>query len=402
MFFGWKIVVVAFVIAFFAFGIGFYSLGIYLVALNARHGWPIAFISLAITVYYVLGASLTAFVGDAFERFGPCRVVSVAVGALGLGVLALPLLERPWQLFVAFGVMAVGWAATSGAAINTLVAPWFDRKRGLAVSIAMNGAAAGGVVIVPLWATLIAARGFATAALVMVGAMMLIVLPLIARYPHRGPEVMGLRPDGAMAGPGDPARRPETMPALPRRELLRSIHFWTISAPFALGLLAQVGFITHQVAYLTPRLGAERAALTLSLTTLAAIIGRLATGVFIDRVDRRLACAANLAVQAVAVVTMIGWPSPSVLYVACALFGLGVGNMTTFPGLVVQVEYPKEHFSRVVSFVVAINQFTFAFGPGLLGAIRDWSGSYTAALAVCVGCEVVAAIVIVMGRRRGP
>ena len=402
MFFGWKIVVVAFVIAFFAFGIGFYSLGIYLVALNARHGWPIAFISLAITVYYVLGASLTAFVGDAFERFGPCRVVSVAVGALGLGVLALPLLERPWQLFVAFGVMAVGWAATSGAAINTLVAPWFDRKRGLAVSIAMNGAAAGGVVIVPLWATLIAARGFATAALVMVGAMMLIVLPLIARYLHRGPEVMGLRPDGAMAGPGDPARRPETMPALPRRELLRSIHFWTISAPFALGLLAQVGFITHQVAYLTPRLGAERAALTLSLTTMAAIIGRLATGVFIDRVDRRLACAANLAVQAVAVVTMIGWPSPSVLYVACALFGLGVGNMTTFPGLVVQVEYPKEHFSRVVSFVVAINQFTFAFGPGLLGAIRDWSGSYTAALAVCVGCEVVAAIVIVMGRRRGP
>ena len=402
MFFGWKIVVVAFVIAFFAFGIGFYSLGIYLVALNARHGWPIAFISLAITVYYVLGASLTAFVGDAFERFGPCRVVSVAVGALGLGVLALPLLERPWQLFVAFGVMAVGWAATSGAAINTLVAPWFDRKRGLAVSIAMNGAAAGGVVIVPLWATLIAARGFATAALVMVGAMMLIVLPLIARYLHRGPEVMGLRPDGAMAGPGDPARRPETMPALPRRELLRSIHFWTISAPFALGLLAQVGFITHQVAYLTPRLGAERAALTLSLTTLAAILGRLATGVFIDRVDRRLACAANLAVQAVAVVTMIGWPSPSVLYVACALFGLGVGNMTTFPGLVVQVEYPKEHFGRVVSFVVAINQFTFAFGPGLLGAIRDWSGSYTAALAVCVGCEVVAAIVIVMGRRRGP
>jgi len=402
VFFGWKIVVVAFVIAFFAFGIGFYSLGIYLVALNARHGWPIAFISLAITVYYVLGASLTAFVGDAFERFGPCRVVSVAVGALGLGVLALPLLERPWQLFVAFGVMAVGWAATSGAAINTLVAPWFDRKRGLAVSIAMNGAAAGGVIIVPLWATLIAARGFATAALVMVGAMMLIVLPLIARYLHRGPEVMGLRRDGAMAGPGDPARRPETMPALPRRELLRSIHFWTISAPFALGLLAQVGFITHQVAYLTPRLGAERAALTLSLTTLAAIIGRLATGVFIDRVDRRLACAANLAVQAVAVVTMIGWPSPSVLYVACALFGLGVGNMTTFPGLVVQVEYPKEHFSRVVSFVVAINQFTFAFGPGLLGAIRDWSGSYAAALAVCVGCEVVAAIVIVMGRRRGP
>jgi MFS family permease len=400
VFFGWKIVFLAFVVAFFAFGTGFYSLGIYLVALNARHGWSIAFISLAITVYYVLGASLTAFVGDAFERFGPRRVVSVAVGALGLGVLALPLLERPWQLFAAFGVMAVGWAATSGAAINTMVAPWFDRKRGLAVSIAMNGAAAGGVVIVPLWAALIAACGFATAAFVLVGGMMLLVLPLVARYLRRGPEVLGLRPDGAVAGPADQAPPPGTTPVLPRRDLLRSGHFWTISAPFALGLLAQVGFITHQVAYLTPRLGAERAALALSLTSLAAIIGRLVTGVFIDRVDRRLATAANLAVQAVALVAMIRWPSPSILYVACALFGLGVGNMTTLPGLVVQVEYPREHFSRVVSFVVAINQFTFAFGPGLLGAVRDWTGSYTAALAVCVGCEVVAAVVILMGRRR--
>jgi MFS family permease len=400
VFFGWKIVFLAFVIAFFAFGIGFYSLGIYLVALNARHGWPIAFISSAITVYFVLGASLTAFVGDAFERFGPRKVVSVAVGALGLGVLALPLLERPWQLFVAFGVMAVGWAATSGASINTMVAPWFDRKRGLAVSIAMNGAAAGGVVIVPLWAALITGRGFAGAALVLVSGMLLIVLPLVARYLHRGPEVMGLRPDGAVGAPADQARPSGTVPVLRRRDLLRSGHFWTISAPFALGLLAQVGFITHQVAYLTPRLGAERAALAMSLTTLAAIIGRIVTGVFVDRVDRRLACAANLAVQAVAVVAMIRWPAPSVLYVACALFGLGVGNMTTLPGLVVQVEYPKEHFSRVVSFVVAINQFTFAFGPGLLGVIRDWSGSYTAALAACVGCEVVAAIVILMGRRR--
>lgn len=400
MFFGWKIVVLAFVIAFFAFGTGFYSLGVYLVTLNARLGWSIASISFAITAYYVLGASLTAFVGDALERFGPRKVVGVAVGALGLGILALPHLERPWQLYAAFAVMAVGWAATSGAAINTLIAPWFERRRGLAVSIAMNGAAAGGLVMVPVWTALIAAYGFGRAALLVVGGMLLILLPLVVRYLHPGPEVLGLRPDGAAAGPGDEARPPRSIAPLPRSALLRSGHFWTISAPFALGLLAQVGFITHQVAYLTPGLGAEGAAFAVSLTTLAAIVGRLLTGVFIDQVDRRLATAANLAIQAVALAAMIRWPSPSVLYGACALFGLGLGNMTTFPAFVVQVEYPREHFSRVVSLVVAINQFTFAFGPGLLGAIRDWSGSYTAALAVCIGCELAAALVIVMGRRR--
>ena len=64
---------------------------------------------------------------------------------------------------------------------------------------------------------------------------------------------------------------------------------------------------------------------------------------------------------------MIRWPAPSILYGASALFGRGVGNMTTFPALVVQVEYSGEHFGRMVSLVVAINQFTFAFGPRLLG-----------------------------------
>lgn len=403
LFFGWKIVFLAFVIAFFGFGLGLYSMGIFLFALNQRHGWPLSLISSAITVYYVLGASLTAFVGDAFERIGPRKVVLFAVGALGLGVLALPQVERPWQLLVAFGVMAFGWAATSGAAINILVAPWFDKKRGLAVSVAMNGAPAGGMVMVPLWTVLIASLGFSTAALIMVGAMVVIVLPLVARHLHRRPEDLGLGPDGAELG--TPARADQggvqtTATALPRAELFRSGHFWTISVPFALGLFAQVGFLTHQVAYLTPRVGAERAALAVSLTTLAAIMGRLLTGSFIDRVDRRVASCANFAVQAVAVVAMIGWPSPAVLYVGCMLFGLGVGNMTTFPALVVQVEYPKEHFSRVVSLIVAINQFTFAFGPAVLGALRDWSGSYAAALALCAGCEVVAATVIVLGRPR--
>src|SRR5712691_517462 len=297
IFFGWKVVAVTSLVAFFGFGSGFYSQGVYLVVLHERHGWPIAFISLAITVYFVLGAAITAFVGDALERFGPRTVVLVAVAALGAGVLALPRLERPWHLYVAFAVMAVGWGGTSGAAINALVAPWFEKKRGLAVSIAFNGATAGGVIMVPLWIALIAAIGFSSAASIVVGAMVVILVPLAARYMYRRPQELGLRPDGAAdrveAAPAVPRGEPRWPGALRRTELIRSRNFWTISAPFALGLLAQVGFLTHQMAYVKPRLGAEGAALAVSLTTFAAIVGRLLTGLFIDRVDRRVAASCN-------------------------------------------------------------------------------------------------------------
>jgi MFS family permease len=61
----------------------------------------------------------------------------------------------------------------------------------------------------------------------------------------------------------------------------------------------------------------------------------------------------------------------------------------------VQVEYPKAHFRRVVSLIVAINQFTFAFGPALLGWARDRWGSYSVALGLCVVCQAAAALIVV-------
>ena len=82
---------------------------------------------------------------------------------------------------------------------------------------------------------------------------------------------------------------------------------------------------------------------------------------------------------------MIQWPSVPVLYLGCVVFGLGVGNMTTFPSLIVQVEYPKEHFRRVVSLIVAINQFTFAFGPALLGG-PGTGGAPTRSRSACASC----------------
>ena len=411
MFAGWTVVGVAFLIAMFAFGIGFYGVGLYMVVLHDRLGWPVSLISLAITGYYVLSAAMITVVGDAFDRYGARRVLLVAIGGLATGVLLVASAAHAWQLGLGLAVMSVGWAGMSGAGINAIVAPWFERKRGLAVSMAMNGATCGGVLIVPLWAALIPRLGLPGAALVVVGLMLVVLLPLVGRFMHRGPEVLGLGPDGlalpaagpvgsrAPAGASSGAPR-EVAPPLRRAALVRRRRFWTISAAFALGLLAQVGFITHQVAYLSPQLGREGAALAVSLTTLAAIVGRLVTGVFVDRIDRRRAASCNFALQALAVFAMIRRPSVPVLYLGCVIFGLGVGNMTTFPSLIVQVEYPKEHFRRVVSLVVAINQFTFAFGPALLGWARDRWGSYTVALGLCMVCEAAAAVIVLLRGRR--
>jgi MFS family permease len=400
VFYGWKIVIVCFLIALFSFGIGFYGLGIYIVSLQARHGWSTSLISSAITTYYLLSGTLIIFTGDAFDRFGPRRVVLLGMVAMVAGVAGLTIITAPWQLYATFLLMSVGWASMSGAAINTIIAPWFEHKRGLAVSVALNGGSCGGVLIVPLLMWLIAHVGFARGVSIALATMLVVLVPSVITVLRRTPDELGLLPDGEPPTAHDPLEaRPRPVPrASPwrRTAALRQINFWTISIPFALGLAAQVGFLTHQIAYLEPRLGNHGAGLAVSLTTMGAIIGRLITGVLIDHANRRLVASINFLIQAIALGVMLTWPTDLALYLACVGVGLTVGNMTSLSALIVHQEFPKERFGTVISLIVAFNQLTFAFGPGVLGVIRDVTGSYTTSLLLCILVHSLAAGIVLL------
>jgi MFS family permease len=285
---GWLVVCAAFLIALFGWGLGFYGPGIYLVALQECHGWPGAGISFAITTYYLAGATLILFAGGIFERLGARRVVTTGAVAMACGVALLTLVRQPWQVYAAFAVMSLGWAAMSGAAINIIVAPWFERRRGFAVSLALNGASAGGVVIAPLIILLMSRLGFSAALWCAAVLMLAVVLPTTA---------LVLRPK--RADEHDRADEVSTLPCAPKEAAsgnraswrpamaLYDRRFLTIAMPFAFGLTAQVGFLTHQVAFLSPLMGTVAAGWAVSLTTFAAIVGRIAMGAIVDRVDRR-------------------------------------------------------------------------------------------------------------------
>jgi MFS family permease len=387
---GWRVVAAAFAIALFGWGLGFYGPGIYLVALASGHGWPAADLATAITGYYIAGAALVLGTGRAFQHCGARAVVIAGMTAMAGGLVLLTWASQLWQVYVAFLVMAPGWAALSGAAINIIIAPWFERRRGLALSLALNGASAGGIIIAPLLIFLIGSLGFEAAVATVAGLMLAVLLPTVT-FILRPPRPRERDHADAERTPSGSSRGAKW----PLHVVLRSMRFHTIAIPFALGLTAQVAVLTHQVAYLAPQLGLSAAGWTVSLTTAAAVIGRIVTGLFIDRTNRRMAGCANLLLQ-IAGTALLAWqPGIAAIYAGSILFGLAAGTMITLPGLIVAQEFPAAQFSRIVSLVAAINQFTFAFGPGLLGAIAA-EGGYPMALVVCIGMQTVAAIIVVL------
>jgi cyanate permease len=82
------------------------------------------------------------------------------------------------------------------------------------------------------------------------------------------------------------------------------------------------------------------------------------------------------------------------LLVACAVYGFSVGNVITLPSLIVQREFPAAAFGMLMGLSTGISQFTYAFGPGLLGLVRDATGGYGAALAVCIALNLIAAVIV--------
>src|SRR3982075_3136835 len=177
-----------------------------------------------------------------------------------------------------------------------------------------------------------------------------------------------------------------------RSKAFRDAAFQTVSIAFALVLFAQVGFIVHLISFLDPVIGRERAAIAVALMTAMAVVGRVLFSTVIDRQNQRVASAISFASQAVALAVIINLQNDIARLAACALFGFSVGNLITLPALIVQREFDPRSFGVLVSLITAITQITYAFGPGIVGLLRDLSGSYALPFYMCIGAELTAAI----------
>jgi predicted MFS family arabinose efflux permease len=91
---------------------------------------------------------------------------------------------------------------------------------------------------------------------------------------------------------------------------------------------------------------------------------------------------------------------PAAVYSACALFGFSVGNVITFPALIVSREYGPAAFGIAMGLSAAVIQIAYALGPGLLGALRDLSGGYGAPVAACIALDMAAGLALLLRRQR--
>src|SRR5881275_3014883 len=231
---GWRIVAVCFWVATFGWAFGFYGQSVYLAELHRLHGWSASLISAATTFFYLFGALIVAFVSEAVRAFGPRNCLLGGVVTMAAAAVMIGQVTAPWQLYAANALLAFGWAGTSLAIITTTLGLWFDQKRGMAISLALNGASFGGIIGVPLLVAAIGSFGFSSAMIVAAVTKLVLTIPIVVVFVGRPPTRGGTVAELAAT---------EALPASKVRALaLRDVAFLSVSIGFALVLFAQVGF----------------------------------------------------------------------------------------------------------------------------------------------------------------
>lgn len=398
VFHGWKVVAACFCIAVVSWSLGLYGASVYLQSVTAAHGWPIAGVSSAITAFFLVSAVLQRSVGRAFDRFGPRPVMTAGAVSMAAGAALIGQVSAPWQLYPCFVLVGIGWATLSVTGLSATIAPWFERHQGRSIALATMGASVAGIAGVPLLLFTLATLGLARGLAVVGAVAVLWLLPLVwGVLRHRGPAALGLARDGDAAPAEGAAHAPPPAP-LAASVARPGWLLWSAAAGFALALNVQIGFVTHHVALGAASRGLAGAGLLVSATGAAAFAGRMLLARIVDRVDPRRLATGLLLAQAAALLAIAAVPATAVLVGASLVYGFCMGQVTTLGPIVVRREFGAAAFGANYGAAATAIQLTSAFGPALLGWLRDGFGGYGPGLAVAAGIAVVGAGALVAGR----
>lgn len=398
-FYGWRVVKACLFIAFIAWSFALYGPSVYINTLSETRQWPVGDISTALTFSFLINAVSIGFVGSIIGRYGPQIIMAAGALMMAAGIVAIGQITQPWQAFIAFPMMGLGWSCLSTIAVSATIAPWFERYQGKAISTALLGASLGGMLGVPITLLLVSWLGFSWAMTTIGIVVVASVVPISLFVLRRRPEDMGLQPDGL---PLDDAPTVAANRNWTRSQALNTFALRSTIVTFGIALMVQLGFLSQQVKLLQSFISPTETAITVLFSGALAFLGRVLLSRMADRLNVRLIAGVVLLISAAGLAVAASATGATQLILGTLLFGFNVGNLTTLPALIVRREFGAPSFGKVFGVTGTFMQFISALGPAVFGLLHDRTGDYSLAIALAAVLMVFGAALITAQQWRAP
>src|SRR5450631_4296049 len=371
--------------------VGMWSVVVVLPGVQAEFGTTRGAVSLAFTLT-MLGFGLGGVAtGRITDRFGIVLAMALSIGFLGIAYVLAGLSTTLSQFIAVYFLIGLGTSATF-APLMAEVSHWFERYRGLAVTIVASGNYVGGTIWPPLvnwgtqvtgWRTTHIAIGIFCAV-----AMSLVLLPLRAQI------------GGATQRDHKNAPPPRVDLGLSTNTLTALLCIASISCCVAMAM-PQV----HIVAYCGDLgYGVARGAEMLSLMMAFGVVSRIGSGFLADRIGGIRTLLIGSVAQGFALLFYLFFDGLTSLYVISAMFGLFQGGIVPSYAIIIREHFPAAEAGARVGAVIMCTMLGMALGGWMSGKIFDLTGSYRAAFVNGIGWNLVnftIAFVLLQRDRRG-
>jgi MFS family permease len=347
-------------------GVGMWSVVVVMPGVQAEFGASRGAVSLAFTMG-MLGFGLGGVgTGKITDRFGIVTAIALSIAVLGSAYVAAGLSSTLWQFIAVYFLIGLGCSATFGP-LMAEASHWFERYRGLAVTIVASGNYIAGTIWPPLvnwgvqsvgWRTTHIAIGLFCAA-----TMTLLLLLLRAQI------------GGEKVRDHDNAPPPQVDLNLSTNTLTALLCIASVSCCVAMAM-PQV----HIVAYCGDLgYGVARGAEMLSLMMAFGIISRIGSGYLADKIGGLRTLLIGSVAQGFALLFYVFFDSLSSLFIISAMFGLFQGGIVPSYAIIVRESMPAREAATRVGMVILASVVGMSLGGWLSGVIFDATGSYAAA-----------------------
>src|SRR5206468_2075000 len=229
IFYGWWVVAAFSVTTFISTGIR-HAVGPFLKPMVADLHLDRASFSLVIAVSLFLYGVFMPIAGMLLDRFSVRVVASVGTVLLAISLVMTAMVRDFWEFAAVYGVLVpLGLAGTGPVIASGVVARWFSKRRGTALSVLGSASITGMSLLVPAVTWLILTTGWRLTYVVIAAGVLLLVLPLCLLVVRDSPESMGLTADGAAVKAGAGAPPVERVTA---GEALQTLAFWQLAGSF--------------------------------------------------------------------------------------------------------------------------------------------------------------------------
>jgi len=338
----------------------------------------------------ILGGIFAFGGGWLLDKYGPRIVISLMGFLTCLSLLLTSLAGSAWQLFITYSFLLPIGTSSTYVIIMTMVSRWFDKRRGLALGIAGSGEGLGTVYMAPMATYLICNFGWRITYSV-IGVMACIIVIPLSILLKGYPQEIDTLPHEIKTNPSDNHIHIQSA-CISLSGALKTRGFWILAFIWSIYGSCTIFSLIHIVPHATDiGISAGKAATILSLLGGASVIGRVITGIALDRISKKVAVIICILLQTVAFAWLLWSDELWAFYLFAVVFGFSIGGMGPSIAALVGETFGLGKFSVILGTLEIGYGVGAAIGVALGGFFFDICNSYFIAFLFGVIATLVAA-----------